>query len=334
MYQVKLKIITIAITTALLSTGCDSPVSVGTGQTDRDSITQEQALSNAKEMATGRSTSVNIVAKPYAYLARIASELSGIYCNNSKVKAEQYDIKTGYTTFNRTGDLSKYPPLTSFIERRKDYLKGMEKQKKKYPEDVDIIEQRIKDKLARIRVANQCIFMGLMHRAVVPRSAWEIGLREKDSVRGRYMDLRLTEAWHTSRHFGILSMQIVKMKSIKYEQLVDIFIDYISDADVVEAGLNDAQGFLDTDRRLQADMTGTAGVKFNTSDGFIFDAGETGSAQLIFMGSPWLSVDYIEGQNITINTSYTNTVQMSKTLTEKAGEVGAAINETSNQVGI
>jgi hypothetical protein len=319
--------------------GCDSPIGVSSTNTERAGLTKEEAIVAAKQMSIGKGKTVNIVIRPYGYLSRIATEIAPILCNNELVKLKEYNVETGRLTLEGPKDkhIEKFRAYNFHVVGSWQSASAFRLETEgAYP----VLAEALKDQNSLLytvaKEASRCEFMSMINRAVTPRPSWEIRILDRGNKKGKtqYMNMKLTEAWHTSRHFNILATQIEQLTRPTYSDMYDLFIAYIMDDEIIEKGLLDTREFHDLDRNITADLTGTGSVRFSTTDGFIFDTKETGSAQLMLMGSPWLNANYLEGRDMSIQLTYSNTLEMVKASTDKNSEVGVLISEVASKVGI
>lgn len=353
----------VLIVTALgVLAGCDSPAGVSGGNTERTALTKAEALSSAKSMATNKDSKVVTQTKPYSMLSRVIPTLYNTFCFNDLVKDYNYEFNGNkvsmklYTLYREDKETMAYDfferdsktalkPI-GFIHSLKDsFVHGLKLNVDKERPDANphlVAYQQAKyDSLTTgvgaevYQAAARCELVGMLWRGTTPRKNYEIDyLKASGQARFNYLNMRLTEAWVVSRQFGILARALADMKQPSYDDALDLTISYLMDDDVVRSALEEAGDFYGVGRELNANLTGVEGVQFTSSDGYTFSTAGAGTGTLFYMGSEWLTQNYIDGKNITFVAEIGTSLAMSRQLETKADEIKAAINEVAASVSL
>lgn len=343
----KTKMLCAALTLALL-TGCNNPATVGAGTTDREALTRAEAINSAKTMAKTKDYSVTVEAKPYGLFSKVMPAVAAALCENNFIKEAQvhYEKSIYDFEFNDGGKVI----ADHQREIQKDILKsdyGIGRQFINYAvaqlkelngaegQNSEFLEQHLEGGSwnEKYKIIDKCHFAGLVMGGVSPESGWPRVVHKNKEGRYRFMRLKLVQSYLASKHFFILAQAIESMQSPSYEDVLEIVFAYFNDSAVTDEALADAASFANYGRVYTADLSGVEGVRFYTSDGYVF-ATEKGSPSLTFMGGPWFNQDYVEGNAISYKTSVGSSVTMMKQTVSKSENLRGAINEVAAKVGI
>lgn len=342
----KTKMLCAALTLALLA-GCNNPATVGAGTTDREALTRAEAINSAKTMAKAKDYSVTVQTKPYGLFSKVMPAVTASLCINDFIKESQVTYEKSiyeFTLDNGWVFIGDHQDEMHKGSLKNDY--GIGKQiidysLEKYEEGKVSGEGNFefyKDFMdggvwrERLQVVDKCHFAALVMGGVSPEGGWPRVAGNKEG-RYRFMKLKLVQSYLASKHFFILAQAIESMQSPSYEDVLEIVFAYFNDTAVVDEALTDAAFFANYERVYTADLTGVEGVRFYTSDGYVY-ATDKGSPSLSFMGGPWFNQDYVEGNAISYTTSVGSSVTMMKQSVSKSENLRGAINEVAAKVGI
>lgn len=346
----KIKMLCAALSLSFLA-GCNNPASVGAGTTERDALTRAEAINSAKTMAKSKDYSVTVEVKPYGILSRVMPAVVYALCDNDFIKKAEVTYEKSIYNFELAGDWRIV--ASSEIEAHKDILKsdygvgrqfieyGIEQYKEiKNTSDqkrIDFFSEHLEGGFwnESYKMVDKCHFAGLVTYATEGEGGWPrvAVANEEEHGRYRFMRLKLVQSYLASKHFFILSQAIGAMKSPEYEDVLEIAFAYFNDIEVVNEALLDASLFAAAKRVYTADRTGVEGVRFYTSDGYVYVT-EKGSPSLMYMGSVWFNQDYVEGNAISYTTSMGSSATMMKQSVSKVENIRGAINEVAAKVGI
>ena len=342
----KTKMLGAALTLTLLA-GCNNPATVGAGTTDREALTRAEAINSAKTMAKAKDYSVTVQTKPYGLFSKVMPAVTASLCLNDFIKEAQVTYEKSIYQFRLSDDLVLKADHELKSNRgffKNDYGVGKETIEysiQKYQEfkasgqeGIEFYARFLDGNIMNesLKAVDKCHFAALVKGGVSPEGGWPTVADNKEG-RYRFMKLKLVQSYLASKHFFILAQAVESMQSPSYEDVLEIVFSYFNDTAVVDEALADAAFFAGYERVYTADLSGVEGVRFYTSDGYVYST-DKGSPSLSFMGGPWFNQDYVEGNAISYTTSVGSSVTMMKQTVSKSENLRGAINEVAAKVGI